>query len=231
MVTVGSIAAMASSKRADGNRPSRQERRQQLLDAAVTAIREVGSGASMEQLAAQGGVTKPILYRHFGDRDGLVAAIGEHYGALLLGRIGATLGGDAPEDLLWRTIDGYLAFLEEDPELYTFLMRQTSHSSEGMSTGSLIDVIARQVATVIGDQLRAQDLDAGGAEPMGFGIVGMVHSAGDWWIHSRTMSRYALTTYLAGLLWNGFQGLADARDDDARGDDAGEDDAAGTPLH
>ena len=216
---------MASKKRGDPPRPSREERRQQLLDAAVKAIREGGASASMEQIAAEGGVTKPILYRHFGDRDGLVAAIGEHYGTLLLGRIGDTLDADTPDDdLLWRTIDAYLAFLEADPELYSFLMRQTAPADSTQSVSGLIDVIGRQVAIVIGDRLRAQGLDAGGAQPMAFGIVGMVHSAGDWWIRNRAMSRAALTTYLVGLLWNGFAGLAAP-------DAAGQGAATGTPLH
>ena len=191
----------------------------------MKAIREVGASASMEQIAAEGGVTKPILYRHFGDRDGLVAAIGEHYGTLLLRRIGDTLDADTPDDdLLWRTIDAYLAFLEADPELYSFLMRQTTPADATQSVSGLIDVIGRQVAIVIGDRLRAQGLDAGGAQPMAFGIVGMVHSAGDWWIRNRTMSREALTTYLAGLLWNGFSGLAVP-------DGAGQGAGTGTPLH
>ncbi len=174
----------------------------------MEAIRTVGASASMEQIASQGGVTKPILYRHFGDRDGLVAAIGERFGTALIERLGATLGGDAPEDLLQRTVDGYLAFLEDDLELYTFLMRQTGRADAAQSMGALIDVIGRQVAVVIGDQLRDNGLDAGGAEPMAFGIVGMVHHAGDWWIRNQTMSRDALTTYLADLLWKGFSGMA-----------------------
>ncbi len=164
----------------------------------------------MEQIASQGGVTKPILYRHFGDRDGLVEAIGERYGNLLVERLGATLGDDAPERLLHRTVEGYLAFLEDDLELYTFLMRQTGRADAAQSMGSLIDVIGRQVAIVIGDQLRSNGLDAGGAEPMAFGIVGMVHHAGDWWIRSQTMSRDALSAYLSGLLWHGFGGLGTA---------------------
>ena len=128
----------------------------------------------MEQLARQGGVTKPILYRHFGDRDGLVSAIGERYGASLLARIGSTLDADTPDALLRQTIDGYLGFLEDDPELYAFLVRQSPPSSEDAPRESvLIDMIGRQVAVVIGDQLRARGLDAGGAEPMAFGIVGI----------------------------------------------------------
>lgn len=208
---VGTIPDVAAKKGSDGVRPSREERRQQLLDAAVAAIREDGAGASMEQIASRGGVTKPILYRHFGDRDGLVAAIGEQYAAMLIESLGPGLEADSPEKLLWHTIDSYLAFLEQDPELYSFLVRQAA-GSEADRISSLIDVIGRQVAVLIGDQLRAAGLDAGGAEPMAFGIVGMVHQAGDWWIDARTMSRSALTTYLAELLWKGFEGIAGVGD-------------------
>lgn len=188
-------------------RPSRDERRQQLLDAAVEAIRTVGPQASMEQLAAQGGVTKPILYRHFGDRDGLGRAIGEHYATVLMRRLAAPLESTEPRDLLWRTVDTYLEFLEDEPQLYAFLTAGGVRP-DPEDAGAIVEAVARQVAVVIGDQLRAQDLDAGGAEPYAFGIVGMVHQAGDWWIRHRTMSRQALTTYLTTLLWSGFEGIA-----------------------
>ncbi len=167
----------------------------------------------MEQLAKQGGVTKPILYRHFGDREGLVDAIGERYAAHLIERLMPNLESDEPIELLRQTVDSYLAFLEDDPELYTFLLHQgprASTRSEDRPVSSLTDVIARQVAVVIGDQLRAHGLDAGGSEPIAFGIVGMVHHAGDWWIRNRTMSRDAVTDYLTTILWNGFGGLRGA---------------------
>ena len=104
------------------------------------------------------------------------------------------------------------SFLEENPALYEFLINQAPRSkSRGeRPLSTLIDGIGRQVAIVIGDQLRAAGLDAGGAEPMAFGIVGMVHHAGDWWIRSQTMSRDALTDYLSTLLWSGFSGLREA---------------------
>lgn len=203
-------------------RPTREERRSLLLDAAVEAIRDIGAGASMEQLAKQGGVTKPILYRHFGDRDGLVDAIGQRYASHLIARLGTTLESGEPIELLRQTIDSYLAFLEEDPALYEFLIHQAPRPGARRGDrplSSLMEVIGRQVAIVIGDQLRANDLDAGGAEPIAFGIVGMVHHAGDWWIRSRTMSRGALTDYLTRILWDGFTGLREPSDsmDDADG--------------
>ena len=70
-VSVLSTIAGPPSRRA---RPPRAERRPQLLDAAVGRDPAMGPGVTMEQLAKAGGVTKPILYRHFGDRDGLIQA-------------------------------------------------------------------------------------------------------------------------------------------------------------
>ncbi len=190
--------------------PSRAERRTHLLDAAVEAIRTIGAGASMEQLAKQGGVTKPILYRHFGDRDGLVDAIGERYAAHLIERLGTTPESDEPIETLRRTVDRYLTSLEDDPKLYDFLVHQPLRAGgrgDGRPISALIEVIAQQVASVIRDQLRASSLDDAGAEPMAHGIVGMVHHAGDWWVRNPSMSRAALTEVITVLLWNGFSGL------------------------
>jgi AcrR family transcriptional regulator len=188
-------------------RPTREERREQLLAAAVDAIRTLGPGASMEQLAAQGGVTKPILYRHFRDRDGLVRAIGEHYATVLMERLTGPLETDDPREQLRRTVDAYLAFLEDEPQLYAFLTSGTARPGVE-EAGAILEAVARRVASRIGGQLRALGLDSGGAEPFAFGVVGMVHQAGDWWIRSRTMTRDALTSYLTALLWSGFEGLA-----------------------
>lgn len=204
---VGTLPRVAGRSKTPSTRPSRAERRAQLLDAAVEAVRTVGAGASMEQLAGQAGVTKPILYRHFGDREGLVRALAERFVATLLERLDAAMETPAGADLLWRTVDAYLAFLEEDPQLYAFLTSSTAGRAGLEGANAVIDAVARRVAVVVGDQLRAQGLDAGGAEPYAYGVVGMVHQAGDWWIHNRTMSREALTTYLATLLSWGFEGL------------------------
>jgi len=202
------------STRMRSTRPSREERRQQLLDAAVDAIRTVGAQASMEQLAAQGGVTKPILYRHFGDRDGLGRAIGEHYASVLMDRLAGPLDAAAPRELLERTVDAYLAFLEEEPQLYAFLTSGGA-GPDVESAGAIVVAVAQAVAQRIGDQLRALGLDATGAEPYAFGVVGMVHQAGDWWLRTGTMSREALTDHLTRLLWSGFQGLAQVTPADA----------------
>jgi AcrR family transcriptional regulator len=195
--------------RIESREDRRAARRDQLLDDAMAAIRETGAGATMEQLARRGGVTKPILYRHFGDREGLIAAIAERFAAGLLTSVeGALENPLEPRELLRSVIDAYLVVIEGDPAVYQFVLQQTLGAGGNLSISPLIDRIARRVAVVLGEQLRLMGLDSGAAVPWAFGIVGMVHQAGDWWLDARTLRRAQLTDYLTGLLWDGLAGTA-----------------------
>ena len=192
-----------------GRDARRSARRTQLLESAVEAIRALGPGATMEQLAKAGGVTKPILYRHFRDRDGLITALAERFGADLLESVQAPLlrAAEDPRNLLESTIDSYIGFIERDPNLYRFLSRHVPDRGEGApSISALVEGIARSVAVVMGEQLRAAGRDSGAAVPWAFGIVGLVHQAGDWWLDDQTMSRKQLVEYLTSLLWDGLSG-------------------------
>ena len=183
----------------------RAERRGQLLDAAVDAIRSIGPAITMEQLAKAGGVTKPILYRHFGDRDGLIQAIAERFSADLLTTITAPRSADVDAKALLRsTVDSYVAFIERETNLYRFMVQHPPERTGGVpGMSGLVDLIARQVAQVAGERLRAAGRDSGAAVPWAYGIVGLVHQAGDWWVDDRTMGRDTLVTYLVNLLWDG----------------------------
>lgn len=191
-------------------RVTREERRAELLDAATRIIRSGGTQVSMDSIAAEAGITKPILYRHFGDRAGLIAALGERFADNLLSELSASLdSGAAPQDLLEKTIDAYLRVVEADPEVYQFISQRIAAEDPeaAAAVGNFIRQVAAQVAVVLGEQLRAAGLDSGGAEPMAYGIVGMVHAAGDWWVERRSMPRHRLVSYLTSLLWGGISGL------------------------
>ncbi len=189
----------------------REARRAALLDAAVDAIRRQGPEVSMEDLAKAAGVTKPILYRHFGHRDGMTVALATRFAdGLQQTLVAAMAGGSSPRETLVKTIDAYLAFVERDPEVYRFLVRRllvNPDSARGLTVGNFLRQVGNQVALVLGEQLRSANLDSGGAEPMAHGIVGMVHAAGDWWLERQTMPRATLVDYLVRLLSDGFSGL------------------------
>ncbi len=110
-------------------------------------------------------------------------------------------------------MDSYVAFIERDPNLYRFMVQNLSQRGEGLSQiSSLIDLIAKQVALVVGERLRAVGLDSGAAVPWAYGIVGLVHQAGDWWVDDQTMPRETMVDYLVSLLWDGL-GAAEATSD------------------
>ena len=184
----------------------RQARRDELLDAAVEAIRRHGPQVSMEDLARAAGVTKPILYRHFGHRDGLTAALATRFAHGLESTLQtAMLSGNDPRETLIKTIDAYLAFVEHDPDVYRFLVRHLTASppDDELSVGNFLRQVGNQVAVVVGEQMRAAKVDSGGAEPLAHGIVGMVHAAGDWWLERQTMPRERVVQYVVDLLWGG----------------------------
>jgi AcrR family transcriptional regulator len=168
----------------------------------------------MEQLAKAGGVTKPILYRHFGDRDGLITAIAERFSAGLVASVSAPLHSVTyPRELLDSTIAAYVGFLEQDPYLYGFLVQQPStRRDERTPISSLVDVVARQVAVIAAEQLRARGRDADAAVPWAYGIVGLVHQSTNWWMRDKSMSRERFLSSISDLLWDGLHGAGRGAD-------------------
>lgn len=188
-----------------------------MVRAAMQAVRRHGPGVSVAEIAAEAGITKPVLYRHFTDRADLQHAVGLEAAALLMARIAPALSEDAlevattdPRDLISSLVDAFLASIEDEPELWRFVVHPPI---ERGSTGTIVDdareQIARLLATLIGGRLRELKLDSGGAEAWAQGLVGMVQSAGDWWLERRTMSRAALTEYLTTLIWGGMSAVLD----------------------
>lgn len=163
----------------------------------------------MEEIAAEAGVTKPILYRHFGDKGGLYQALAERYLEVILTELRTGLADSSdPRRRIAATIDSFLSLVEREPQAYRFLM-QRALADEGTSTTVL--TFTRRLAGEIGGILRTEfaraGLDTRGAEALAHGIVGMVALAGDWWLEERALSRGELVERLAALLWGGFTAL------------------------
>jgi AcrR family transcriptional regulator len=182
----------------------RSQRREELLEAALGVIRRQGRGASMEAMAAAAKITKPILYRYFGDREGLFGAVADRFAGELIERIETALSSSAPpRERLVKAIDSYVGFIEDDPELYAFVMEARMAVLLGVA-----DRIAVPIARAIGEELRAASADSGPAEPWAYGIVGMVHLAGAHWAQNPTLPRSRLVEYLTELVWTGMPGFA-----------------------
>lgn len=180
-----------------------------MIDAAIGLLRDrPDGGLVVEDLAERLGVTRPVVYRYFGDRAGLAAAVGERYAAMVADRIRQELtsGETDARSLLTATIEAYLEMIEEAPGLLRFVSTEAA-TLAGHSKVYFKD-LGSSIATTIGDQLSALGLDTGAAEPWAYALIGMMYVAGDWWLEQRSMSRARFVEYLVQLTWDGMATMA-----------------------
>ena len=179
-------------------------RREELLDAATAAIRSAGSDATMAELAASAGITKPILYAHFGDKAGLGAALAERVVAQLNESLleGLTVGA-SPVERMRATIGAFVDFVQREPELYGFLVRGAVAPGAGFGDAGLVSEIGNQITIVLRTALRAAGGDSGPAELWSYGIIGAVFVTAEWWLARPVVTRDQLVDDLCRLLWDG----------------------------
>lgn len=186
----------------------RESRRLALVTAAVEAIDRHGPSASIAQIAESAGVSKPVLYRYFSDKDDLYRAVGQWGAQQVVERLMPVLAATGPSPMRARVFtaaDAYLAFLEEHPQVFLLLVEHRS-SDDPLADGK--EQIANAFARLMGDTLRRLEVDAAGAEPWAHGVIGMGLAVGEWWLRRQVMSREAAADYLATFIWNAFSGFA-----------------------
>ena len=178
----------------------RAVRREELINAAVTAVKEFGSEVGMDQIAAAARTSKPVIYRYFADKGDLYRAVGERVIAQVVDALRGVSADSDPQALLRTSIEAYLQLLEENPKLFRFV----TQLHDGDFSRPVVDVLT----TALGEQLRSIGLDPDGARPWGEAAVGFIRAASLWWLdHPGTMKRAQLREYLAALLWGGGAGV------------------------
>src|SRR5581483_9881124 len=94
----------AQAARAAQRRMPRPERERQMLEVAGRSFAAHGFHAvSMDEIAKQAGISKPMLYHYFGSKEGLYVAYVRQQGRALLAGMRDATGPDAsPADRLWE---------------------------------------------------------------------------------------------------------------------------------
>ncbi len=188
--------------RPKGPRRDPIERRDELLDACVRAIRTLGPDLSMAELAAEAGVTRPILYDHFGDRTGIATALVQRYAGNLGTALAPVMARDAPfRELLREGIDVFCAFVDREPALWRFLQSDSSPSGEA----SIEFAVGRLVTDALGGALRRAGADASVAPVWAAAILGAVFLAAETWSTARPVPRSVLVDQLTALLVGGLR--------------------------
>lgn len=186
------------------------DRRVQLLEVADTVL-GADAGASMDVIAAAAGVTKPVLYRHFRDKAALYEALVEGKTALIADLVrGAIRAESDPRAQTKAAIEAYLGLLEEHPAMYRLLTREAAIESPAVaqSIARFNRRLGDELAEVIAERFGLVGPLGPLAPTYAHALVGMVHSAGDYWFEHRQLERSALAESLIGLIWGDYAALA-----------------------
>jgi AcrR family transcriptional regulator len=189
----------------------RAVRRDELIDAAVTAISRHGAKVGMDQIASVAKTSKPVIYRYFADKEDLYRAVSQRVVATVLTTLTeATEANPKPRELIHAGIDAYLALLEDSPELFRFVAQHpliAGDRSDAPAT-DFSSVVAELISQQLATHLAEIGLDPKLAHPWGEGIGGFISAASFWWLdHRDAMTRPQLADYLAALLWGGAAGV------------------------
>lgn len=186
------------------------ERRTELVDGALDAIRRRGRDVSMDEIATEIGVSKTVLYRYFVDKNDLTTAVMMRFAqTTLIPNMAAALSSDLDGFELTRDlVRVYVETVAAEPEPYRFVMANSSASKNKVIADSE-RIIARMLAVMLRRRMQRAGMDTGGVEPWAYLIVGGVQLATHSWMSHPRMSSDELIDYLTMLCWSALCGIVE----------------------
>ncbi|MBN9106251.1 MAG: TetR/AcrR family transcriptional regulator [Propionibacteriaceae bacterium] len=195
-------------------RMTRSERREQLIDVARALFAERGlEGTSVEEIAAHAGVSKPVIYEHFGGKEGLYAVVVDREVRTLHDAIRAAI--TTPDASARALIElGTLAlldYIDDRPNGFRIISRDPSGTSPEGSFQTILSDIASRVEDLLAKEFGKRGLESDVAPLYAQMLVGLVALGGQWWMDTRDeqgMAKPAVAAHLVNLAWNGMRNLS-----------------------
>jgi len=194
------------------------ERSERLTAAARRAqLVEVGRGvfarrgyeaASVEEIAERAKVSKPIVYEHFGGKEGLYAVVVDREVEHIVARITVAIATGSPRERLERAVLAFLTYVKERPDGFAVLLRDAAPSKRRGEMPALMYDLADRVGDIFTEQFRSAGYDAKAAPIYAHALVGMVAFVGEWWTESRKpLPAKTIASHIAALAWMGLRHL------------------------
>ncbi len=194
---------MASKKRL-----SASARRAQLIEVGREVFAERGYEAtSVEILAERAGVSKPILYEHFGGKEGLYAVIVDREIDHVVSMISASIAEGTPRERVESAALAFLSYVEQHPAGFSVLAHDAPSASRGTNMTSLLNEVAERVGRVFSQTFAEAGYNPKTAPIYAHALVGMVTFVGQWWMEARGPSVEKVASHLAALAWMGLRHL------------------------
>lgn len=206
--TSGDKSRPAPTHRTRRVRMTGKERREQLLDIGRTLFADKGfEGTSVEEIAARAGVSKPVVYEHFGGKEGLYAVVVDREMRQLLDLVTGALTAGHPRELLEQAAFALLDYIETYTDGFRILVRDSPVAQSTGTFASLISDIATQVEDILGMEFKARGFDPKLAPLYAQALVGMVALTGQWWLDVRKPEKAEVAAHLVNLAWYGLENL------------------------
>jgi AcrR family transcriptional regulator len=187
---------------------SGQARREQLIQVAKRIFAEKGYEAtSVEEVAHRAKVSKPVVYEHFGGKEGLYAVVVDREMQSLLNRITQALVATHPRTRLEQAAVALLTYIEDEQEGFRILLRDSPITSTSGNFASLIGDMATQVEDILAAEFKKLGYDPKMAPLYSHALVGMVALVGQWWVETEKPGREQVAAHLVNLAWNGLSRL------------------------
>ncbi|PFG37495.1 TetR family transcriptional regulator [Flavimobilis soli] len=200
---------MSTEKKQPRARMSAKERREQLLAVSRKLFAEKGfDGTSIEEIATRANVSKPVVYEHFGGKEGVYAVVVDREVEALTSALTSALeAGGHPKLLVERTAMALLDYIEKNEDGFRVLVRDSPVAQATGTFSSLIGDVAMQVEHLLGAQFKKRGLDPRSSPVYAQMLVGMVALTGQHWLDARNLRKDEVAAHLVNLAWNGLAGM------------------------
>ena len=196
-----------------GHRPPRarmtgSERRHQLINVARSLFAERGyEGTAIEEVAQRAGVSKPVVYEHFGGKEGLYAVVVDREMTALLDGISSSLTNNRYRSRVEAVVLALLTYVEERTDGFRIMTRDSPPSITAGTYSSLFNDAVNQVASILAGDFARRGLDPELAPLYSQALVGSVSMTAQWWLDAREPKKEVVAAHLVNLLWNGLAHL------------------------
>ncbi len=191
-----------------GPRLSASARRAQLVDVGRIVFAKRGyEAASLEEIADRAKVSRPILYEHFGGKEGLYAVVVDREMEYLVRRIAESISVGSPRERVQSAALAFLSYVKDHPDGFAILTHDAPVTAAGGGMSSLLNDLAERVGDVFAASFKAAGYDAKAAPIYAHALIGMVAFVGQWWTESRKPSVEEVASHISALAWMGLRHL------------------------
>ncbi|MDA0250477.1 MAG: TetR/AcrR family transcriptional regulator [Actinomycetota bacterium] len=184
------------------------ERRHQLINIARTLFAERGyESTSVEEVAQRAGVSKPVVYEHFGGKEGLYAVVVDREMSALLDGITSSLTNNRYRPRVETVVLALLTYVEERTDGFRLLLRDSPAAISSGTYSSLINDAVSQVSSILAGDFSRRGLDPDLAPLYAQALVGSVTMTAQWWLDAREPKKEVVAAHLVNMMWNGLINL------------------------